>query len=70
MIRKVSFLDDGRIVVAGEESTDIIYYGVVLLTRDQAEEAERYGWKRIGAHPSETEMGLERVQRNQPHGAV
>jgi hypothetical protein len=63
MVRSVEFRGNGDIVIGGEKQHDVISSGVVLLTKEQAEQAERHGW-RIGAKFTEaTVPPLYRVWR-------
>jgi hypothetical protein len=56
MIRKISFTKNGSICVETSETyTEVISLGVVLLTAEQAKEAEQYGWKPYGNGPYSTE---------------
>ena len=63
MIRSVSFNETGDITVSGQMGTDRVVRGVVLLTEEQAQEAERHGWQRFGKPMTETTPHLIAVRR-------
>lgn len=63
MIRKISFTDEGNIRVETDTETTIISHGVVLLTKEQAQEAKQHGWQDWVTPPSATVPPLYAVRR-------
>jgi hypothetical protein len=63
MKRSVEFRDNGDIVITGERSRDMIHEGVVLLTKEEAEQAVQWGWKIQGDALPDTQPLLYRVKR-------
>jgi hypothetical protein len=63
MKRTVEFRDNGDIVITGEQSRDMVHEGTVLLTEEEADAAAKFGWKRIGGHPTPTQPPMVRVRR-------
>lgn len=64
MIRRITFNEDGDIVIDTTMHHDVCKFGVVLLTEEQAQEAERHGWRRFGNPVTETRPHLIPVQRD------
>jgi hypothetical protein len=63
MQRTVEFRDNGDIVITGETSRDMIHEGVVLLTKEEADEAVAWGWTIQGDALPDTQPPLYRVRR-------
>lgn len=63
MKRIVEFTGHGDIVLRGAGGTDVVKSGVVMLTLQQAQEAERHGWKIEGKPDHATMPSLYRVKR-------
>ena len=63
MKRSIEFRDNGDIVLTGEASRDMIHEGVVMLTKEEAEEATHWGWKIEGGPYRSTSPPLYWVRR-------
>ena len=66
MIRDISFNEAGDIIIETATHRDVCKSGVVLLTEEQAQEAERHGWERFGNVVTETVPHLIAVRRKGP----
>ena len=63
MKRTVEFRDNGDIVITSENARNMIHEGVVMLTKEEADEAVHWGWKIEGGPYHSTSPPLYRVRR-------
>lgn len=63
MNRCIEFSSDGDTLVTGIPQPYRITYGIVLLTEEQAKEAENHNWIRVESCASERSRGMVRVKK-------
>jgi hypothetical protein len=63
MERTIEFRDNGDIIIKTDRGNELTHEGVVMLTKEEADEAVHWGWKIEGGPYHATSPPLYRVRR-------